>query len=82
MPPKQTVSIKLRDSPGWWSFSLDGRYGYSSTGEIVDVASKKVVASLKDETGREVQSEKLLDLIVTNGKVVKANSQFGVGQKK
>ena len=46
------------------------------------MASKKVVASLKDETGREVQSEKLLDLIVTNGKVVKANSQFGVGQKK
>lgn len=82
MPPKQTVSIKLRDSPGWWSFSLDGKYGYSSTGEIVDVASKKVVASLKDETGREVQSEKLLDLIVANGKVVKANSQFGVGQKK
>jgi DNA-binding beta-propeller fold protein YncE len=82
MPPKQTVSIKLRDSPGWWSFSLDGKYGYSSTGEIVDVATKKVIAALKDETGREVQSEKLLDLIVTNGKVVKANNQFGVGQKK
>ncbi|MBI1788298.1 MAG: hypothetical protein HYR60_12210 [Acidobacteria bacterium] len=40
MPPKQTTSIKLRDSPGWISFSMDGRYAYSSTGEIIDAASK------------------------------------------
>ncbi len=82
MPPKQTVSITLRDSPGWWSFSLDGKFGYSSTGEIVDVATKKIVASLKDETGREVHSEKVLDIVVDHGKVIKANNQFGVGQKK
>ena len=82
MPPRQTVSITLRDSPGWWSFSLDGKFGYSSTGEIVDVATKKIVATLKDETGRDVHSEKVLDLVVDRGKVIKANNQFGVGQKK
>lgn len=82
MPPKQTTSIKLRDSPGWISFSLDGRYAYSSTGEIIDAASKKVVAALKDETGRDVQSEKVLDIVIANGKVVRAGNQFGVGMKR
>jgi len=82
MPPKQVASIKLRDSPGWFSFSLDGKFGYSSTGEILSVATRKVVAALKDETGRDVQSEKVLDLVIAGGKVTQANNQFGVGQKK
>jgi len=82
MPPKQTTSIKLRDSPGWISFSMDGRYAYSSTGEIIDVTTKKIVAALQDETGRQVQSEKLLDVAIANGKVVRAGNQFGVGMKQ
>ena len=82
MPPKQTTSIKLRDSPGWISFSMDGKFAYSSTGEIFDVATKKLVAALQDETGRPVQSEKLLDITIANGKVVRAGNQFGVGMKK
>jgi DNA-binding beta-propeller fold protein YncE len=68
MPPKQGVSIKLRDSPGWISFSIDGRFAYSSTGEIIDASSKKIVAALKDEEGRDVQSEKMLDVVVANGR--------------
>ena len=82
MPPKQTTTIKLRDSPGWISFSIDGRYAYSSTGEIIDARTKKIVAALKDETGREVQSEKLLEIVLDNGKVVSAGNQFGVGHKR
>jgi hypothetical protein len=39
------------------------------------------VAALKDETGRDVQSEKLLDLTIANGKVIRAGNQFGVGTK-
>ena len=82
MPPKQGVTVKLRDFPGWVSFSMDGRMAYSSTGEIIDVKTKKVVATLQDEAGRQVQSEKLLDLIIANGKVVRAGNQFGVGMKQ
>ena len=82
MPPKQIASIPQRDCVGWLSFSLDGKVAYSSTGEIVDVATRKVVAALQDETGRQVQSEKLLDLTIVNGKVVRAGNQFGVGMKK
>jgi hypothetical protein len=82
MPPKQLTSIKMRDCVGWISFSLDGRYAYSSTGEIVDAKTKKIVAALKDETGREVQSEKMLDLLIANGKVIRAGNQFGIGRKR
>jgi hypothetical protein len=81
MPPRQMTSIKQRDCVGWVSFSMDGRFAYSSTGEIIDVATKKVVAALKDETGRQVQSEKLLDVAIAAGKVVRAGNQFGVGMK-
>jgi len=82
MPPKQVASIPQRDCVGWLSFSMDGKVAYSSTGEVIDVATRKIVAALQDETGRQVQSEKLLDLTISNGKVTKAGNQFGVGMKK
>jgi DNA-binding beta-propeller fold protein YncE len=81
MPPKQVTSIKARDCVGWLSFSMDGRVAYSSTGEVIDVATRKVVVALEDESGRAVQSEKLLDITIANGKVVRAGNQFGVGRK-
>ena len=61
---------------------MDGRHAYSSTGEIIDAKSKKVVAALEDEEGRQVQSEKLLDLTIVNGKVTAAGDQFGIGGKR
>lgn len=82
MPPTPTVTIPLRDLPGWISFSIDGRQAYSSTGEIIDAATKKVIATLTDETGRQVQSEKLLELVFDNGKVIRAGNQFGVGTQR
>ena len=82
MPPRQASNISVRDLPGWISFSLDGRFAYSSTGEIIDAAGKKIVATLKDETGRDVQSEKMLDLVIADGRVVRAGNQFGVGMKR
>jgi len=80
MPPKYVAAIKLRDFPGWISFSIDGRFAYSSTGEIIDVGSRKVAATLADETGRQVQSEKLLEVVMDGAKAVRVGNQFGVGQ--
>ena len=79
MPPKQMKSIKARDCVGWVNFSIDGKTAYSSTGEMIDVASKKIVAALQDEAGHQVQSEKQLELVVSNGKVIRAGDQFGIG---
>ena len=55
----------MRDQPGWITFSLDGRHAYPSTGEIIDIASRRVVATLTDETGRAVQSEKVVEIVFT-----------------
>ncbi len=81
MPPKQTTSLKMRDCVGWISMSADGRFAYSSTGEVIDVTTKKIIATLTDEIGRPVQSEKMLDVVISNGKVVRVGNQFGVGMK-
>jgi DNA-binding beta-propeller fold protein YncE len=72
MPPKQ----------GWISFSIDGRHAYSSTGDIIDTRTKKIVATLEDGEGHGVQSEKMLEIVVDNGKVIRAGNQFGVGEKR
>jgi DNA-binding beta-propeller fold protein YncE len=82
MPPKQMMSIKLRDQPGWITFSIDGRHAYPSTGEVIDTNNKRIVATLEDETGRHVQSEKLLEIVFANGKPIRAGDQFGIGQKQ
>ena len=79
MPPKQVATVKARDCVGWVNFSIDGRSAYSSTGEIIDTKTRKVVAALQDETGRQVQSEKQLELVINNGKVIRAGDQFGIG---
>ena len=82
MPPTQKASIKVRDEPAWIAFSLDGRMAYPSTGDVIDVKTKKIVATLQDEHGQDVQSEKLLEIAFANGKPVRASDQFGKGAKR
>jgi hypothetical protein len=79
MPPKQVESIKLRDEPGWVTFTIDGRYSYPSTGDVIDVKSRKIVAGLLDERGAPVQSEKMVEIDFEGGRPVNAGDQFGVG---
>jgi hypothetical protein len=80
MPPKQLQSIALRDEPGWVTFSIDGRYAWPSTGEVIDVKTKKIVTALKDEKGGAVQSEKLVEIDFRDKVPVRAGDQFGIGQ--
>jgi DNA-binding beta-propeller fold protein YncE len=82
MPPKQVKSIKLRDQPGWVTFSIDGTSAYPSTGDVIDTRTKRIVGTLEDETGRNVQSEKLLEIVFAGGKPVRAGDQFGIGQRR
>ena len=82
MPPRQLLSIDLRDQPGWITFSLDGRYAYPSTGDVIDVKSHKILLGLTDETGAQVQSEKLLEVDFAREKVTQTGDQFGIGRVK
>jgi hypothetical protein len=79
-PPKQVASVELRDEPGWITFSIDGRHAWPSTGDIVDVASREIVARLTDEEGRDVQSEKMLEVHMQGGQPVWVGNQFGAGR--
>ncbi len=79
MPPRKIESVELRDEPGWITFSIDGKLVYPSTGEVVDVRTRKIVATLKDENGLDVQSEKLLEIDFAGGKAVRAGDQFAIG---
>ncbi len=80
MPPKQVASIPLRDQPGWITFSIDGRYAYPSTGEVIDTKTRKILLGLKDENGASVHSEKLLEIDFTEGKPSRSGDQFGIGR--
>jgi len=81
MPPKQTTSFKVRDQPGWITFSLDGKYAYPSSGEVVDTKTKKTLALLTDETGRAVGSEKVVEVVFEGSKPVRTGDQFGIGRR-
>jgi hypothetical protein len=81
MPPKQVANIELRDQPGWITFTLDGRYAYPSTGDVIEVASRKIITGLKDEKGADVQSEKLLEIDFAGDQPIRIGDQFGVGRK-
>ncbi len=79
-PPKQIASVLLREQPGWVTFSIDGTVAMSSTGEIIDTKTKKVVASLMDEDEHEVHGEKLVEIDFLDGEPTLAGDQFGVGR--
>ncbi|HEX5106114.1 MAG TPA: hypothetical protein VFV87_19980 [Pirellulaceae bacterium] len=79
-PPQQRESLSVREQPGWITFSLDGKFAYPSTGEVIDTATRKTVALLADEEGREVHSEKMVEIHFRGGKPVANGDQFGVGR--
>jgi hypothetical protein len=80
MPPTQLASVELRDQPGWITFSIDGKYAYPSTGDVIEAKTRQIVARLADEEGRAVQSEKMLEVDLGEGKVVRVGDQFGIGR--
>jgi hypothetical protein len=80
MPPIQVASIELRDQPGWITFSIDGRYAYPSTGDVIETRSRKILFTLKDETGAAVQSEKMVEVDFQGLEPIRAGDQFGLGR--
>lgn len=81
MPPKQVQSIELRDEPGWVTFSIDGRLAYPSTGDVIDVATRKIITGLTDKNGTAVQSEKMLEIDFRGNVPIRNGDQFGIGGK-
>ncbi len=81
-PPKQVANVKLREQPGWITFSLDGRFAYPSTLDVIDTKTRTIALSLMDEEGREVHSEKVIEIVFEDGTPIANGDQFGMGRKR
>jgi len=79
-PYQQLTTIALQDMPGWVNFSIDGRYAYPSSGEVIETKTRKIITVLQDEFHNNVASEKMLEIDFEGNKPVKAADQFGVGK--
>jgi DNA-binding beta-propeller fold protein YncE len=82
MPPTLKTSVRVRDEPGWITFGIDGKLAYPSTGDVIDVRTKQIVATLQDENGANAESEKMLEIDFAGGKPVLAGDQFGKGKRR
>lgn len=79
-PPSQVASIRLREQPGWVTFRRDGVHAWPSTGEVIEVASRRIVAALSDETGAAVHSEKMVEVHREGARIVQVGDSFGLGR--
>jgi len=61
-PPTERAAVELNAQPRWIAFSTDGRYAYTSTGDIVNAATRRIVGELHDSAGATVTSEILLPI--------------------
>src|SRR6476620_3887343 len=77
---QQLTTIPVRDMPGWITFSINGKYVYPSSGEVIDVKTRKIITTLQDEFYNNVESEKMVEIDFAGDKVVSAGDQFGVGR--
>jgi DNA-binding beta-propeller fold protein YncE len=74
--PKEIDTIDMSGGPFWMTFGLDAKLAYVSSGDIVDIATHKIVGQMKDEYGRVITSEKLLDMTFDNGHLQRVSNQF------
>ena len=80
--PCLSRTIDLRVQPRWLTFSIDGRYAYLSTGDVMDVRTKKIVGALEDELGAPVRSERLVEIDFAAGRPATAGRQVGIGGRR
>ena len=78
--PVLKTTFPTTASADWITMGLDGQYAYLSSGDVVDVKTKKIVAQMNDEYGKPMHSEKYLEMFFTSGKLVRTVSQFGQGR--
>jgi len=80
-PPVAATTVEVRAQPRWITFGIDGRYAYPSSGDVIERASRKVVATLEDERGAFVHSERMLEIQFSGRDPVRTGDQTGTGGK-
>ena len=80
-PPVASTTVEVRAQPRWITFGIDGRYAYPSTGDVIDRESRKVMATLEDERGLFVHSERMLEIQFVGRAPVRVGGQSSTGEK-
>jgi hypothetical protein len=62
------------------TFSLDGRFAWCHTPDVIDAKTRKIIATLKDEAGNPVCSSKFFEVHFRGRKVVAIGNEFGLGR--
>ena len=75
--PKEIATIDTPDGVFWMTFGVDGKTVYASSGDIIDVATHKVIGTTKDEYGTILGSEKELEMTFIGGHLQRVSNQFG-----
>jgi len=73
-PPAALASVELSAQPRSMAFSIDGRFAYSSTGEVIDAAARKIVGGLEDTASARVTSEHLVEIDFLDGRPIRSGS--------
>jgi DNA-binding beta-propeller fold protein YncE len=78
--PVLKMTFPTTASADWITMGINGQYAVLSSGDVVDVKTKKIAAQMRDEYGKPMHSEKYLEMSFSNGKLVRTVSQFGQGR--
>ena len=60
--------------------TIDSRYFYPETGEIIDTREKKLIGQLKGADGKPTHSRFALEVVKRDDAVVAVGDQFAVGR--
>jgi DNA-binding beta-propeller fold protein YncE len=71
--PAKVATIALTRQPYWMTFSLDGRYAYPSSGDVIDTRTRRRVA------GIAMSSSKVLEIDFRGDDPIRAASRHGIG---
>jgi hypothetical protein len=75
----KSKSFKTTASACWITMGIDGQYAFLASGDVVDVKTHTIVGQMNDEYGRQMRSEKYLEMTFSNGKLQRTVSQFAEG---
>ena len=73
-PPAARGAVVLSAQPRSIRFSIDGRFIYVSTGEVVDATAKNVVGALEDPATARVTSEHVVEIDFLDGRPIRSSS--------
>jgi DNA-binding beta-propeller fold protein YncE len=71
-PPVPRATVDLPAQPRWITFSIDGRYAYSSTGDVIGARARTIAGALNDAAGAKVSSEHMIEIDFVEGRPVRS----------